>query len=905
MDLEGLIPTIRRTFKLEDGREVGASESVLRNELDQTHHSDTFSGSWTRSVVLSGLIKFLEHSCRPDVRFEWPARFGDEEQLCSSCSGTPLTTTVYNAYNPITGHLGLSVGIALAKEHSLGTLSSLKRRSAHCSLCRVVLSVISKDPSIMADNDVPSKEECILRPGLGAFRTYIDSIPVADVFYGNRPGNSIRGHIQFSHYRHVPPSVWNTTTSLSVENQSSQQAAAQLCDDIISKQNSFHSQVDFHQIRRWLKKCEDEHGSTCSPQRHKPQSSEDEATFVVIDLEEMRLVRRQLSSSFDYVTLSYVWGGRNSSVTTKKNFVSRLQKEGLRSSFFDFPAAVQDACSVAKEVGRRYIWVDALCIKQDDTEDQDAQIPMMDRIYSQSVLTIVAMSGEHAQCALPGVKPGSRPNPIQRTERTASWIFTELPPTLDRVIKLSKYETRAWTLQERLLSNRRLYLTRWQAYFQCYRYVYQEAYPRPRQIVQDERLFQFQGTGKFYFNLSHARLSLSTQWHVPSLKLADGSTLIPWEGGSLIMYDKIVHELSTRHLWDPNDILKAFQGIVSNMEASQAGPFAAGLPLRVLDRALLWAPVRGIQKRKLSKDARAIPSWSWCAWEGPGVKHPWASYGVLNHLLDCDFRAHASYIQDIFLEDRGVFQRVERNAYNASDRTQPLTVGRPEDYGMSLVQSGCDGGQFLHFVTRVVSAHAFSVELGSKHGQIGHQEVEGDWDLMYAGAGRYFVSQLSSDQEGVIATCVELDENRRRTGISSFVYTKKNVPSENEKDPLPATRIFNSRGEECGIVLSDEESIRHCFGGPHASSGGRKYNLVLLSANCTGFDGVRCEPLVREGRGDRFMLYAQFACQGDYSLYNALLTEVVGGYQVRIALVQIKEGAFLEAGVRSEYVRLG
>lgn len=371
------------------------------------------------------------------------------------------------------------------------------------------------------------------------------------------------------------------------------------------------------------------------------------------------------------------------------------------------------------------------------------------------------------------------------------------------------------------------------------------------------------------------------------------------------MYDKIVNELSSRHLFDPDDILKAFQGIVSNMEASQAGPFAAGLPLRVLDRALLWAPVRGLRKRKLSKDARAIPSWSWCAWEGPGVMHPWASYGVLNHILDCDFRAHGSCIQDIFLEDRGVFQRVDRNAYSASDPTQPLTVGRPEDYGMSLVHSGRDGGQFLHFVTQVVSADAFSVEFGGKHGQIGPQEVEGDWDLMYTGAGRYFVSQLSSVQEGVVATCLELDERRRRSGVSCFVYAKKNVPSENEKDPLPATRIFNGRGEECGIVLSDEESIRHCFGGPRVTPGGRKYNLVLLSANCTGFDGVRCNPLVREGRGDRFMLYAQLACQGDYSLYNALLTEVVGGYQVRIALVQIKEDAFLEAGVRSEYVRLG
>lgn len=223
---------------------------------------------------------------------------------------------------------------------------------------------------------------------------------------------------------------------------------------------------------------------------------------------------------------------------------------------------------------------------------------------------------------------------------------------------------------------------------------------------------------------------------------------------------------------------------------------------------------------------------------------------------------------------------------------------------MSLVQPHRNGGQFLHFITRVVSADSFSVEFRGKGGQIGSDEVEGDWDLMYGTGGRYFISALSDANEGVMAKFMELGQKGEQSGLTSFVYTKKNVAPKYEKDPLPATRIFNSSGEECGIVLSDEESIRHCFEGRHQAAR-RRYNLVLLSANCRGLDGVRCDPVVNEGRGDRFMLCAQLACQGDYSLYNALLTEVVDGYQVRIALAQIKEDAFLEAGVRLEYVRLG
>lgn len=70
----------------------------------------------------------------------------------------------------------------------------------------------------------------------------------------------------------------------------------------------------------------------------------------------------------------------------------------------------------------------------------------MDRIYSQSVLTFVALSGESATRSLPGVEPGSPRIPLQRTEQAASWIFTEILPTLDRVLKHLCDLIRAWTL---------------------------------------------------------------------------------------------------------------------------------------------------------------------------------------------------------------------------------------------------------------------------------------------------------------------------------------------------------------------------------------------------------------------------------------------------------------------------
>jgi hypothetical protein len=148
---------------------VGASESVLRNKLDQFNHSDVFSPSWTRSAVIGELVTFLKHVYRPNLRIEWPVYFRDKENLCSIYSKIPPSTNVHNSYLPISGRVVLSVGIALAGEVLLGVLRSVKSRSAARALCRVVLSIIAEDPSI--DTVVLSNEGCILRPEVGTFRT--------------------------------------------------------------------------------------------------------------------------------------------------------------------------------------------------------------------------------------------------------------------------------------------------------------------------------------------------------------------------------------------------------------------------------------------------------------------------------------------------------------------------------------------------------------------------------------------------------------------------------------------------------------------------------------------------------------------------------------------------------------
>jgi hypothetical protein len=60
----------------------------------------------------------------------------------------------------------------------------------------------------------------------------------------------------------------------------------------------------------------------------------------------------------------------------------------------ELPQTLRDAIAVTKSVSIPYLWVDALCILQDSEEDESHEISMMERIYRNSFLTIVAVNSE-------------------------------------------------------------------------------------------------------------------------------------------------------------------------------------------------------------------------------------------------------------------------------------------------------------------------------------------------------------------------------------------------------------------------------------------------------------------------------------------------------------------------------
>lgn len=85
-----------------------------------------------------------------------------------------------------------------------------------------------------------------------------------------------------------------------------------------------------------------------------------------------------------YATLSYSWGGYRKSRTLKSNYED--QKKGI--SFQSLPQVFRQAVKVTRGLGIRYLWIDALCIIQEDTEDWSREAARMSEVYWMSAVRL-------------------------------------------------------------------------------------------------------------------------------------------------------------------------------------------------------------------------------------------------------------------------------------------------------------------------------------------------------------------------------------------------------------------------------------------------------------------------------------------------------------------------------------
>ena len=217
-----------------------------------------------------------------------------------------------------------------------------------------------------------------------------------------------------------------------------------------------------HNIKDRLKICQEQHHE-CNltsqevpilPHRVIEVGAEDSSTSA-------RLFINDSLQRGEYTCLSYCWGGPQDVSTT----TATLEQYSICLPSDKLPQTIRDAINITRSLAIRYLWVDALCIVQDDSIDKQDQICKMDAIYIGAHFTIVAACGADSRAGLPGVRTRSR-RP-QRVEIIRGITLAAAQPNLANALLDTQWHHRAWTFQEAVLSKRLLIFTDFGAYFQC------------------------------------------------------------------------------------------------------------------------------------------------------------------------------------------------------------------------------------------------------------------------------------------------------------------------------------------------------------------------------------------------------------------------------------------------------
>lgn len=210
--------------------------------------------------------------------------------------------------------------------------------------------------------------------------------------------------------------------------------------------------MDPQLFAHWNDRCKSAHGHQCD-RKGDPQQRVLGRSKWLIDTKTSSLV--PAPSDTTYVALSYVWGQVESLQSTKSNIEQLCCPWSLLRDavVVRIPPTIRDAIQAVRLLGERYLWVDSLCIIQDDEQTKKEQIMQMHAIYAGASITIVAAQGNDADFGLPGLPGGSRPRELVQDylDIADGQILHERIFPLDTDEEAPWYD-RGWTFQELVFS---------------------------------------------------------------------------------------------------------------------------------------------------------------------------------------------------------------------------------------------------------------------------------------------------------------------------------------------------------------------------------------------------------------------------------------------------------------------
>ncbi|KAM5349644.1 hypothetical protein ACJ41O_006149 [Fusarium nematophilum] len=406
--------------------------------------------------------------------------------------------------------------------------------------------------------------------------------------------------------------------------------------------------ADMSRLKRWLQVCDEVHAHQERGQRS-PKGALAK-TLRLVDTTDNCV--REVEIPCEYACLSYVWGtGSHTQYTTRTQ--AMLEKPGSLATS-NIPQTILDAMKVTQEVGLRYIWIDALCIRQDDPQDKERIIGEMGKIYGNAAFTIMASANSSPSDGLPGVGvPRSQEQIKGQVQGMILGVAFQDARRRHDEIEDGRWNSRGWTFQERVLSRRAIYFTKSQMCFVCphgtacedtiavmdpgykpmpfndqtqftsrLHDLWARVWSDPTQAQYTNKAFQTENSIMIMVGEDPERPGEASEDGAPLYKykaipstesldvpLIDGDTL--WDA-----YAQSVNAYTTRSLTRQSDAINAFLGIADLISQGVNTKFWHGMPEFAFTQSLLWQP-REPLKRRLSQEGEALfPSWTWAAWQG-------------------------------------------------------------------------------------------------------------------------------------------------------------------------------------------------------------------------------------------------------------------------------------------------
>lgn len=345
------------------------------------------------------------------------------------------------------------------------------------------------------------------------------------------------------------------------------------------------SDMQFQIIREWLGYCEAQHACYVPP-----NDLETELPTRVIDVgspndENIRLFVSK-GSRGRYIALSHKWGTSRPMRTLRGN----IDKLSERIDFTHLPKTFQDVVLVTRKLGIRYLWIDSLCIVQDDEEDWRREAQQMANIFRQAYCTIAAASASGSSDGFLNPRTERRWFKLSdKEDDNPTYLYaSEVVANFNRDVVDGPLNERAWVFQERTLSSRIIHFTTEQIYLEC-------------------------GYGCICENMTYSFKPLTL---LGSCRFPEPNPGYPRRTKESA-FEETFTKFTTLAITFESDRPLAVAGLEQRLAQFYGTESTYGIVHAFLARSLFWNRA-GAKRLKHIKflEAHPVPSWSWMAYHG-------------------------------------------------------------------------------------------------------------------------------------------------------------------------------------------------------------------------------------------------------------------------------------------------